>query len=54
MKDDLLPKHAILIRWRTFQAGIFGWPAVVSVSAAGVLLLLAHMLNLMNYLPHLP
>jgi hypothetical protein len=45
------PEHAILIRWRTFQAGIFGWPAIVSVALVGSLFMLSHLVNLMNYLP---
>jgi hypothetical protein len=28
---DIRPSHGIFIRWGRFQAGAFGWPAVITV-----------------------
>jgi hypothetical protein len=29
--SDFRPSHGIFIKWGRFQAGAFGWPAVVTV-----------------------
>jgi hypothetical protein len=29
--SDIRPAHGIFIKWGRFQAGAFGWPAVLTV-----------------------
>jgi hypothetical protein len=33
---DIRPSHGIFIKWGRFQAGAFGWPAVITVLATVV------------------
>lgn len=54
MGNEQFPKHAVLVRWRTFQAGIYGWPAVVSLAVVGGLFVVVYLLNSLNYLPRVP
>jgi hypothetical protein len=54
MADDQFPKHAVRIRWRSFQAEIIGLPAIVLVGAAVLILVVNRLPDWLNYLPRLP
>jgi hypothetical protein len=54
MGKDENPKHAVRVRWRSFQAEIIGWPAVIVVASVGGFALSIYALHLLSYLPRLP
>jgi hypothetical protein len=54
MSGNEFPKHAVRIRWRSFSAEVFGWPAIVLLGLVVLLLGVGHLPTLLAYLPHFP
>lgn len=43
---DIRPAHGIFIKWGRFQVGAFGWPAVVTVLVAIVVVFVGRLWGL--------
>jgi hypothetical protein len=54
MSENEFPKHAVRIRWRSFSAEVFGWPAITLLGLVVLLLGAGHLPTLLTYLLRLP